>query len=178
MSKEIPLCGGQIAIVDDDDCDWICQYSWHLGGTGRKYATTNIFLNGRYVSKSMHRLIMQRKLGRELTEHEVVHHRHEVPLDNRKSELQLFESWPAHSREHNRKKVNRKKPPYLQRGCSGYYGVRWSQVAKKWQAFIFKNHIRTKLGNFIDLEEAALMYDKSAREIYGDRAILNFPNWP
>lgn len=63
-------------------------------------------------------------------------------------------------------------------GCSGYYGVRWSEVAKKWQAFVFKNRVRIKLGFFIEVEEAALIYDKKAREIYGDNAILNFPEWP
>ena len=177
MSKEISIYGGSVTLVDNEDYLWLCQYSWHLGGKDRKYATTRIKRKGRYTTITMHRLIMERSLGRKLTEHEIVHHRHKKTLDNRKSELQLFHSWLAHLNEH--RKIAPKKPKLvIKKGSCGYYGVKWSQITKKWQAFIFKGKAQIKLGFFLEIEEAALMYDKNAREIYGDNAVLNFPEWP
>ena len=58
---------------------------------------------------------------------------------------------------------------------SGYKGVCWHKVAKKWQAYINNNGKRIHLGLFIDLFDAAHAYDKAACDLFGLFARLNFP---
>ncbi len=53
-----------------------------------------------------HRLVMEKKIGRYLTETEVVHHRNDNPSDNRISNLQLFPDNAAH-KAHDVKKRRR-----------------------------------------------------------------------
>jgi hypothetical protein len=40
MPKSIPLTQGKIAIVDDEDYDWLCQYKWHAIFHDKWYAAT------------------------------------------------------------------------------------------------------------------------------------------
>lgn len=54
--------------------------------------------SGFYVKE--HRLIMEKYLGRYLTEKEVVHHINGDPLDNRIKNLQLFSSGKEHQKFH------------------------------------------------------------------------------
>ncbi|HFJ9284820.1 TPA: AP2 domain-containing protein [Bacillus toyonensis] len=56
---------------------------------------------------------------------------------------------------------------------SGFRGVRrWN---KKYQAVIFYDKKQIHLGMFNTPEEAAKAYDKKAIELFGDKAVLNFP---
>ena len=49
---------------------------------------------------------------------------------------------------------------------------------KKWKAYIYdKNDKKNKyISSYLTEEEAARAYDKKARELFGDKAILNFPD--
>lgn len=58
---------------------------------------------------------------------------------------------------------------------SGFRGVSYKKHKGTWVAYINKNNIRTYLGDFLDIIEAAKARDKKAIELYGDKAILNFP---
>jgi hypothetical protein len=61
------------------------------------------------------------------------------------------------------------------RAKSPYVGVTWFKPTGTWVARITKNKKVYHLGTFRDLKEAAKARDAKARELYGDRALLNFP---
>lgn len=64
------------------------------------------------------------------------------------------------------------KDPY-KGGKSKYKGV--SQMRDQWQAVISKNNKKYFLGNFNLEEQAARAYDKKAKTLHGEFAVLNFP---
>ena len=54
---------------------------------------------------------------------------------------------------------------------SGFRGVYWNKSHKKWRAQIQdKNGNRKYLGGFETPEETAKVYDKAAKDIYGEYA--------
>lgn len=57
---------------------------------------------------------------------------------------------------------------------SGFRGVSRCSKDGRWQARIRVGVSVRYLGRFLTQEEAALCYDKAAREYHGDKAILNF----
>jgi hypothetical protein len=60
-------------------------------------------------------------------------------------------------------------------GKSRFKGVSWSKAAGKWVAQICKDRQRRHIGLFETEEAAAAAYDKSAIELHGAFAYLNFP---
>lgn len=65
-----------------------------------------------------------------------------------------------------------------------YKGVSWDAAMGKWKAQIWvagkpgdsrRTGSTRMLGRFASQEAAARAYDRGARELYGDRAALNFP---
>ena len=82
--KTIPLTQGQVALVDDDDAEWLSLRKWQANwdrDTKRYYAMTNIWRNGKRTRVSMARTIMN-----------TVHflqcdHKNHDTLDNRRKNL-------------------------------------------------------------------------------------------
>lgn len=58
---------------------------------------------------------------------------------------------------------------------SGYKGVSWSKSDSRWRASIYAGSKKIHIGNFKDPIDAAIAYDKKARELHGAYASLNFP---
>lgn len=56
---------------------------------------------------------------------------------------------------------------------SQYKGVTWSKQRGKWMALIHHNKQSIYLGLFTDEKEAAMAYNRKAKELYGDFANLN-----
>lgn len=81
--KEIPLTQGYIAIVDDDDYDFLCDCKWYVQKKGTNsshpYAATKI--KNKHVK--MHRLLARAK-GKE-----IVDHINGNTLDNRRRNLRI-----------------------------------------------------------------------------------------
>ncbi len=50
--------------------------------------------------KLVHQWVAEKKLGRELDEEEIVHHKNEDKLDNRPSNLRVFTNQDEHDEEH------------------------------------------------------------------------------
>ena len=98
----------------------------------------------------------------------VVDHINGDALDNRKENLRVC----SYSQNSCNKKIRSD-------SRSGYKGV--VKVGKKWQAYIgdpdtpATRKRRLYLGTYTTAEDAARAYDNRAKELYGDYALLNFP---
>ena len=154
--KEIPLGKtGKVAIVDDSDYELVSQYKWACTKTNypvRVYRTTE----GKRTTQTMHSLIFPAPAGYE------VDHIDRDSLNNTRANLRH-----ATRAENNR---NKRLP---RNNTSGYRGVSWNKVDKKWQVIVqFQGKFRN-LGRFTCILEAAKRYNQFAAENYGEFAVLN-----
>ena len=147
--KEIKLTDNFVALVDDEDYEFLSRFNWsaHYKG-GKWYADLSI---------SMHRFI--------LNLHKAdghVDHINGNTLDNRRSNLRTV------TRSQNQMNAKRRED-----NTSGYKGV--SRHNNKWMARISINGKRFFLGHFDTPIEAAKAYDTVAKEYCKEFAQLNFP---
>lgn len=159
MSKEIKLTKGQVAIVDDEDYIKINQYKWcvYKKYNGKYYAKRGIKVNKKSKSILMHRQIL------DYPDTEEIDHINGNGLDNRKENIRIC------NRSQNKGNVNK-----YSNNLSGYKGVCWCKVKKRWRVTIQYIGKQTYLGYFDDIIEAAKIYDKKARELFGKFAKTNF----
>lgn len=155
--KYIKLSKGYVTKVDDEDFDSLNKFKWWFGPGG--YAVRQVHIGKRNGGKCenifMHQSIMGAR--KELT----VDHINGDKLNNTRENLR-FATQSQNSV--NRVVVN----------PSGYRGVQFDKVTKKWKAKITKDYKQYALGSYETKEEAAKAYDKSAIELYGEFARLNF----
>ena len=161
--KIIPLTQGKVALVDDEDFDWLSQYKWcAIKDSKRSYiyyvARTTPKQNGKQRMIMMHREILGLPKGVQTD------HRNGNGLDNQKANLR-----PA---THQQNQFNRQSH---HKGTSKYKGVGWHKSTQKWRAHIGFNCKLIHLGLFDDEKEAAKAYDCKAKELFGEFANLNFP---
>jgi len=77
--------GGKNCIIDKEDGNRICHYTWKLRKVRTQYyACRKVVTNGREFLVFMHRQITR------CPNHLVVHHQNRCGLDNRKCNLQLM----------------------------------------------------------------------------------------
>jgi HNH endonuclease len=156
MSKNIQITRGQIAIVDDEDYEWLNQWKWSASWIE---ATKSFRVVRTQKGKTiyMHRLIMDAP-----SEYDVDHINHNS-LDNRKTNLRLATT-SQNMQNGSIKKGN----------TSGYKGVSWNNRYKIFYAQIAYGGKNRYIGRFDDPVQAAKAYDKKAREIFGVFANVNF----
>ena len=166
-SLEVQLFGkkaaGRVAIVDAGDYDLVSAHRWYVyenvrpaGNSWGPWAVTILRAEGRrLINFAMHTLI---------TGWPLVDHANGNGLDNRRSNLR-HASIAQNSQ-------NRRPPAG---SSSPYKGVCWNKASRKWQAGIKIDGRSRYLGLYLSEEDAALAYDKAAREAYGEFAYLNFP---
>ena len=152
MTKIIPLTQGKIALVDDEDYEYINQWKWCYHSEG--YAKNNSLEKMRFMHREI--LHIQDKVD--------IDHINGNKLDNRKENLRVC------SRSQNM--ANSKKH---KNSTSKYKGVSWSRSKKRWRVTIMKNRKAYFLGLFDNPVDAATAYDKKALELSGEFAKLNFP---
>lgn len=162
----IELTQGQTTLIDDIDADlaelnWYAQYDKHTGGY---YAVRNGNTPTGRTQVRMHRVILERVLGRQLLHEEQVDHVHHVTTDNRRSEIRLA-TYSQNIRNGKKRVTN----------TSGYIGVSYNNKNGNWRAKIGVHRKTLNIGSYKSAEEAAMAYDKKAKEINGEFAVLNFP---
>lgn len=154
--KKIKLTKGKYAIVDDEDYPYISRFNWGLSGDG-KFAVRMFIFRTKRTTLYMHSILIMNKPG------SLIMHRNKNTVDNRKENLVVV---PLQHIIHHRN------PKDGSRKTSKYRGVCWDKVNKKWRSVIKKDKQIT-LGRYETEEEAALEYNKKAKELYGEFAYQN-----
>ena len=156
--KTIELTQGQVALVDDDDYEWLNQWKWCAHWQGlRWYAVRRApTIDGKQYKIRMHRVVIDAQPGQQ------VDHKDRDGLNNRRDNLRLCTN--------SQNQANRGK----QAGCSSKFkGVTWHKQTGKWQARIRVHRKGIYLGVFDDEVEAGRAYDDAAIEHFGEFARLN-----
>jgi hypothetical protein len=162
MTREIPLTRGLVALVDDEDYDWLTQWKWQAMCAGRNfYASRDVRVGPRCLNQRV-RILMHREVVGVGPEMEV-DHRNLRTLDNRRENLR------AATRAQNVRNRN------SHRGStSRFKGVFWDTQYSAWHARIVVDGKVTFLGRFRDEIEAAKAYDVAAIIQFGEFARPNF----
>jgi len=142
---------GHEFIIDKTDYKKVVKYTWHI--TPRGYVVAMID-NKLY---KLHRFILN-IFDKTIT----VDHINHNGCDNRKCNLRFC------TQQQNNWNAQKHKE-----ASSKYKGVSWHMSVHKWQAYINYNHKRICLGCFDSEEEAALEYNKKAKELFGEFAYIN-----
>ena len=148
--KEIQLTQGKIALVDDEDYDFLNQFKWHYSNG---YASKSHGKRPNRKKLTMHTLLLGAKEGF------MIDHKNRNTLDNQKENLRHVTN--------SQNQMNAKKSKKNGVSLSQYKGV---TVNKPFRATIG----RKTIGYFDTELEAAQAYDKFAKALYGEFANLNF----
>ncbi len=162
IMRQIPLTQGKFAIVDDEDFEWLNQWKWCADkqkGRDRFYASRNIYDGRRQHTTGMHRVIMQARKGQEID------HINGNGLDNRRCNLRF-----CTHRQNCMNQLPQKET------SSQYKGVCWDKQYNKWRVVIKDETRMVFLGLYDSEIKAAKIYDKAAKELFGEFANLNFKN--
>ena len=153
--KEIELTQNQVALVDDEDFEYLNQFRWHaLKSRSTFYAVRKIrLINRKQIAIRMHRQILNTPKGME-TDH--INH---CGLDNRRANIRVCTASENHMNSNSRKG-----------STSKFKGVHWDKNSEKWRARIQYNGENKHLGYFPSETEASLAYNKKALELFGEFA--------
>ncbi len=143
-------------MVDPEDYPQLSKYNWLLArNRGNKcYA---VCYEGKQILH-MHRMLMNAPKGL------LVDHKDRNGLNNTKRNLRLA----THSQNNCNRIISRPK-------SSKYRGVMYIKETNKYRAGIAIKGEKIHLGLFTNEEDAAKAYDKAAKELHKDFAVLNFP---
>jgi hypothetical protein len=155
----LELTKGMIAQLDIKDKD-LCDMNWQLN---KGYAAKKNNKDRKHIY--MHRVIMERMLGRALNNNEFVDHNSGDRLDNRRENLRT--ATKQENAANSRKAV---------RSGGKYKGISFDKNRGKWRARIRCYGIDKHIGYFYKEKDAAMAYDKEAIALFGDFAKLNFPD--
>ena len=163
LSKTGKHAGKYETIVDAIDGDlagmWWAIMNTHQSRSGHALHKTGGRKN--VIRHWMHRVIMERIVGRPLDRAEVVDHINGNGLDNRRSNLRLAtvgqNNFNVGLRSSN---------------TSGYKGVSWRPEKRKWYVEIRAYGKRVRLGYFNSAEEGYEAYCEAAKKLHGEFARL------
>jgi hypothetical protein len=156
MTREIQLTKGFVALVDDEDYEWLNRYKWYeaVGYAGRNVTNPA----GGKTRLLMHREILG--LGYEDASH--VDHINRNRLDNHRANLRICLN-----------AENRRNQKAQSGGYSRFKGVTWHKRDSKWLAHIRYETKLHFLGYYKVEEGAARAYDKAALQYFGEFACTN-----
>src|SRR3990167_702232 len=152
--KKIKLSQGKVALVDDEDYEWVNQWKWcyqrcvRPSGEYQGYAIRSLHPG----QMRMHRLIIGAKKGEE------VDHINRNKLDNRRKNLRIA------FKNENRHNINVRKD-----SKTGIKGVTYVKKLKKYRAYIQVNSKQYNLGFFKNKTTAARKYKRVAEAVYNSK---------
>jgi hypothetical protein len=153
--REIPLTRGKVALVDDEDYEWLSHFRWSYMTKG--YAARTKTRNGTHSVLYMHRVIMLPDPDQQID------HINRDTLDNRRRNLRVCT---------NRQNIAAGIFPPGQ--YSRHRGVTWDKSRRMWSAQVKHRPQQLALGRFDNEVDAALAYDIKAIELFGEFARPNF----
>lgn len=153
--KELPLTKGFVTIVDDEDYGAVSARKWHACVRSNSvYAATAVRKeNGKQTLLYLHRFLLPGTVQ--------VDHRDGNGLNNSRQNLRDADS----SRNHQGFQTRSTEL------TSRFRGV--CRAGSRWQAQIRVSGVRKYLGRFLSEKQAAIQYNKAAKEFFGDFASLN-----
>lgn len=152
----IPLTKGYSTVVDSIDAD-LAEFEWQVHIQERGIYAYGRMRGCKSGIQKLHRIILGRKIGRELHRTELCDHVRGNGLLNVRSNLRL-----ATKTQNTVNHLPRK-------NCrSGVTGVTWDKGKHVWGAFITINGRHTRLGRFADFDEAVAVRHAAEIEHYGE----------
>lgn len=147
--KTINTSKGGLAIIDDEDFEFLSKWKWKL--TKQGYAARNFEANGKWGTHWMHRIVIGAKEG------QFVDHIDRNKLNNQKSNLRF-----ASYRENMGNKTA------LKNNKLGVRGVHIHKQTGKFRAILGWDGKRISLGLFKTVEDASFAYASAAKEKWGE----------
>lgn len=162
--KQIPLRNEKFAIVDDEDFPFLARFSWSEPGEKHYHICAQFWTDDqKNTSIPMYKFILGSKAKSVLFKNGNL-------LDHRKENLEHV------SRSHLIHKGKKTMTWGGRKASSKYKGVSYKKGRGVWEVHIYdktKLGNRAYLGSFVDEKDAALTYNKKARELYGEYAYQN-----
>jgi hypothetical protein len=157
--RVIELNKGRVAIVDDEDFEYLAQWRWHVIKKGEiYYARRSVCPKpGKKRGIYMHMAIL-----RGGPEGQMVDHKNTDGLDNRRCNLR-FATKAQNMRNRGKQKNN----------STGFKGVSIGRQIGTFRACIKVDKKYISLGQFKTAEEAHAAYCAAAKELHGDFARFN-----
>lgn len=157
MTRHIPLTQNQVALVDDQDFEWLSQWNWYAEKNGKTWYAARF--EGPWP---IHKHVLMHRAILPSPDTVRVDHKDRNGLNNRRENLRLATL--------SQSMANRG----MQRNnTSGFIGV--MRLGNKFVARVGLNRKHINIGSFDSAIDAALARDAKAVELYGDFAVLNFP---
>jgi hypothetical protein len=146
--------------IDEIDIPKINKYQWQplfCNSTNSYYIRTAYKNeNGKYISGSLHRIILNVK-----DKNVKVDHINHDTLDNTRKNIRCISQ-----RGNCCNNI---------RNTSGFPGVFWSKLKKKWRVYITVNRIQTSFGSFNTKEDAALRLFNVGKKLFGKNSPYKDP---